>query len=239
MKKVLVSLFILAIFFGANAQDLEELLGQMAAAGGSVSYEEAYSFQTHVKMSLTDQGDNTMAYEGYLTKEGDATAILFSEGGANSVVVIDTKNNVVLLLSEDEGEKTGIAMGIDPEALSEMGEEMGKDIKKDDYAPFKTGKTKEILGYSCNEYIIIEDDSKVQMWVSPKLGEEIDQNLLNNEQVFGGAFLHAGKADGMVMEYNYTDENSGENRSLKITNLDLNARYSISTADFAIMSIGQ
>ncbi len=239
MKKALLSLSILALVFTVSAQDLEELLGQMATSGVSINYEKAYSFNTYVQMSLTNLGDKTIVYDGYLSKEGETTAILFTDGGANSVVVIDTKNNVVLLLSEDESEKTGIAMGIDPAVLSEVTDEMGKELKKDDYTPFKTGKTKDILGYTCDEYVIKEEASKVQMWVSPELGEKVNQDLLNNEQVFGGAFLHASGANGMVMEYNFTDENSGEDRSLKITKLDLKAKYSVSTDDYAIMSIGQ
>ncbi len=239
MKKALISLSMLALVFAVSAQDLEELLGQMTTADASVIYEKAYKFDSYVQMSLTNLGDKAVVYDGYLTKEGDATAILITDGGTNSVVVIDTKNNVVLLLSEDEGEKTGIAMGIDPEALSEVSGEMTNELKKDDYAPFKTGKTKDLLGYTCDEYVIKEDNSIIQMWVSPKLGKEIDQDLLSNEQVFGGAFLHASGANGMVMEYNFTDENSGENRSLKITKLDLKANYTVSTSDYAIMSIGQ
>ena len=235
MKKILISLSMLALVFGVNAQDLEDILGQMAASGASTTYEQAYIFSTYVQMSLTDNGNQTVVYDAYLNKAGDVTAILFSDGGAQSVVLIDTKNNAVLLLSEDEGEKTGIAMGYDPAALSEVSGE----INEDDYSSYKTGKTKDILGYSCDEYVIKEDGTKVQMWVSAKLGKEVEQDLLGNEQVFGGAFLHAARANGMVMEYNYTDENSGENRKLVITKLDLKAMYSVKTSEYAIMSMGQ
>ena len=238
MKKILISLSMLALVSGINAQDLEDLLGQLAGSGAKATYETSYEFNTYIQMSMSDQDDKTTVYEGYLSKDGKATAILFTDFGAKSVVLIDTRNNALLLLTEDEGEKTGLAMGFDPGALAEMSEGLRNEADHD-IEPSKTGKSKEILGYTCYEYLIEEEDGRVQMWVSPELGQEIDQHLLVNEQVFGSAFLHVANASGLVMEYNFSDNNSGERRSLKITGLDLKAGFSLSTEDYAIMSMGQ
>ena len=33
----------------------------------------------------------------------------------------------------------------------------------------KTGKTKKILGYTCNEYVATTDDGTSEMWVTKKI----------------------------------------------------------------------
>ena len=127
-------------------------------------------------------------------------------------------------------------MGIDPETLAEISSDV--EDGKESYAEFKTGKTKTILGYSCDEYLIKDGGTEARMWVSEKLGKVVNNEMLNNQQIFGGAFVHAAGMNGMVLEYNYLNSSSGDRVTMRVSKIDLNASKTIATGDYAVMSLG-
>ncbi|MEN8157239.1 MAG: DUF4412 domain-containing protein [Bacteroidota bacterium] len=238
MKKVLFAITMLAMVFSVSelrSQDLEEILGQVTDMKSKAVYASDYKFDTYLQLEISDMGDDNIVYDTYLTKDGSSYAVLFTEGGAKSVIVVDTKNSSILMLSDDEGEKTGVAMAVNPKAL----EEVTAEVKEGDisYADFKTGNTKEILGYKCVEYLIEEDGSTSRLWASEELGKEVEQDMLGNQHIFGGAFIHSTGMNGMVLEYHFTD--GSDTRTLKVTRIDLKASYSVNIGDYAVMSMGQ
>ncbi|MCP4312375.1 MAG: DUF4412 domain-containing protein [Bacteroidetes bacterium] len=239
MKKILFALSIMAMILSVQnvqSQDLEAILSQVATASKAV-YDQEYNFDSYMQMEISDQGDHTIVYDAYLSKDGSNYAIMFTDKGTKSVILVDTKNNCMLMLSEDDGEKVGVAMGIDPALLAEMADEVGEADKA--YADLKSGNTKTILGYSCDEYRVKEDGAEISLWISEKLGKEVAKEILANQQIFGGAFVHSAGMNGMVMEYIYKDDSSGENNTMKVTKIDLGAKNSIKVSDYAVMSIGQ
>lgn len=238
MKKVVVALSMLALAFSiqqAYAQDLEEILNQVAAAS-KANYKPEYRFDAYMQMEIIESGDKTILYDAFLMKDGGSYAVQFIMEGTRSLVLLDMENNAVLMLGEENGVKTGFAMGVDPEALAGFTGEVEENNQS--YAEFRTGRTKSILGYSCDEYLIRQDGAEVRIWVSEKLGKELSKELLNNQQIFGGAFMYAAGINGMAMEYIFKDPD-GDRMSMRITKLDMNASKSISTSDYAIMSMGQ
>jgi hypothetical protein len=241
MKKFMLALALLAVLGPVQklrSQDLEDILGQVTNAMTKAEYEEVYTFDAYMQLEISDLGNQTVIYDGYMTRDGSATAILFEMDGEITTVVLDTKLNSVLILSEADGEKNGVALAVNPEALSEIAEDIGKSLEHGNEKLLKTGKTKELLGYQCDEYLVKEDGSTVRMWVSEKLGKEIESDMLTNQQIFGGAFVHTAGTTGMVLEYHFKDEDSGEDRSMKVNKLDLEAKLKLKTGDYAIMTMG-
>ena len=239
MKKVLVALIMLVMilsFHEVRSQNLQEIIGQVADATSKAVYESDYKFDTYIRMEVSDLGDHQITYEAYLTKDGSVYAVLFNEGGDKSVILFDTKNNSVLMLSDAGGEKAGFAMAVNPEAL----EQLSPDIEESDqtYSDFKTGNTKSILGYTCNEYLIKEGDAEIHVWTSEELAKKVEKEMLDAQQLFGGVFGYTATMNGMVLEYNFAEKSSGEKSTMKVTGIDLNASYTISTGDYQVMSMG-
>lgn len=240
MKRLAIALILPALLLpvlSTNAQDIQDILSQMGAGTGKATYEKKYTFDTYIQMEVSDPGNTTLLYDAYVNKDGINYAVYFSQDGAKATVVFDGKNNSVLMLSEDDGEKTGIAMSVNPEMLAAMGEEFSEG--KDDYSPFKTGKSKSILGYKCNEYLIKQEGTEIHMWVSEELADKVSKEMLKNQQVFGGAFVYATTMNGMVMEYDYRDGDSGQRMTFLVTKIDLNASKSIDISGYSVMSLGQ
>lgn len=218
------------------SQDLQDIMGQLGAGVTEAKYKPAYKFDTYMQMEVSDNDDQKVTYNSYLTRDGSSYAVIFDADGAKSVIVFDTKNSTMLMLVENDGEKTGFAMGIDPEAFA--GEE-SDDEGDFSYESFKTGNTKTLLGYKCDEYLIKEEGSEVRVWSSEKLGKEVEKKMFKNQQIFGGAFVHAAGMDGMALEYDFKDLESGEHGIMKVTEIDLDSKKTINTSEYTVMSMGQ
>ena len=218
----------------------------MSAMGltGNVEHEEVYNFDAYIQMELTTYKkngnlDDQVLYDNYVHKQEADYAMEFKDKDATSTIVFDAKNNAMLILTESDGEKTGFATSIDPEAMAEQFadyEEEEADV--DSYRPYKTGKTKTILGYSCDEYMVQDEGTEVHMWVSEKLGKEVRKEWLGNQQTFGSMFVHAWALNGMVLEYDVIDED-GRKSVMQVTKIDLNHSHKVNTNGYTIMSMRQ
>ena len=211
---------------------------------GNVEHETEYNFDGHIQMEISNYKkngklDSQMLYDSYVHKEDADYAMEFSDDQSKSIMIFDTKNSAMLILTNSDGEKTGFATTIDPETLAEEAEayEEDSEVDSDPFNYKKTGKTKMILGYSCDEYLMEDEASEVRMWVSEKLGKEMRKEWLNNKQTFGAMFSSAYALNGMVMEYDFLDKEDGDKMVMQVTKLDLNHTHKVSTEGYNIMSM--
>ena len=226
----------------AEAQGNEAIMSAMGFSG-NVDHEEVYHFDAYIQMELTTYKkngklDDQVLYDNYLHKEDADYAMEFKDKDATSTIIFDTKNSAMLILSESDGNKTGFATTIDEEALADAVEEYAEEeVDPDSYKPVKTGKTKVILGYSCDEYLVEDEGAEVHMWVSEKLGKEMRKEWMKNQQTFGGLFVHAHATNGMVLEYDVVDSD-GSKSVMQVTKIDLNHSHKVNTNGYTIMSMG-
>lgn len=212
---------------------------------GNATYEDVYNFDAYIQMELTTfkkngKLDDQVVYDNYLHKEAADYAMVFRDKGDQSTIIFDTKNYTMLVLSDSDGEKAGFATTVDPEALAEQLEDYEEEetsTDMDSYKPVKTGRTKTILGYSCDEYMVEDEGSKVSMWVSEKLGREVRKEWMGNQQTFGTMFVHAQSMNGAVLEYDVVDQD-GSRSVMQVTKIDLNHSHKVDTQDYTIISMG-
>ena len=219
--------------------------GRGVAFTRNVEHETEYSFDAYIQMEITTYKkngnlDDQVVYDNYLHKEDADYAMVFKDGNDKSTIIFDTKNSAMLILSESDGEKTGFATTIDPEAMADLVEdyEEEEEVDMDSYRPMKTGKTKQILGYSCDEYLVKDEDIEVHMWVSEKLGKEMRKEWMSNKQTFGAMFTHAYALNGMVLEYDVMDKDGGKS-VMQVKKIDMNHSHKVNTSGYTIMSMRQ
>jgi hypothetical protein len=210
---------------------------------GNVAHEEVYNFDAYIQMEITTYKkngklDDQVVYDNYLHKEDADYAMVFTDKNDRSTIIFDTKNSAMLMLTESDGEKTGFATTIDPEAMAERVEAYAEEaeVDLDSYKPMKTGKTKQILGYSCDEYLLENEETEVRMWVSEKLGKEMRKEWMSNQQTFGSMFTHAAYMNGMVLEYDVVDK-GGQKSVMQVKKIDMNHSHKVNTGDYTIMSM--
>lgn len=143
MKKVILALAVSALIFpfsSLQAQDLEDIMSQIGAGMGKASYDDNYKFDTYIQMEVSGQGSSNVLYNAYLNRDGSNYALLFTQDGAESTVIFDATNKSILMLANDGGEKTGVALAVDPEILAAMNTKI--DETDESYEQYKTGKAK-------------------------------------------------------------------------------------------------
>jgi hypothetical protein len=208
----------------------------------NVPYEPAYKFDTYVQMEVRDfnkDGKETdfILYDSYVSNDAVDYAMVYTDKKDRTTIIFDSKNSAVLFLTDSDGEKMGIATEVEPEAMAEEMEEDEEGIES--LKPYKTGKSKQILGYSCDEYLIENEEMESHMWVCEKLGKQIRKEMLDQRNTFGAIFVHAAYADGMVLEYEELEKESGDRSLMQVTEIDLNHTHTISTREYPVMGVRQ
>lgn len=230
------------------------LMKAMGMSMGSADVKPVYEFDAFLEMTITNyedgkQEDESVVYKTYLDSRSLDYGMEFSEEENESVsfIIFDSENDLMLTLAESNGEKTGFAISFSSEQAAaieeayedEDVEEIDPETVTDPYEAYKTGKTKNILGYKCHEYRIENegDDGVVTMWVTEELNKDLRKDYLQSS-TFTGLFVHAYYTNGAVLEYIIEDPSENEKTVMTVTDIDMNKNNSISTQGYMIMNMG-
>lgn len=165
---------------------------QSSQGGG---YDESYSFTQKLSYEM----------ESYTEKKGGKMnmSYFYSDGAImttmpvqNISMIFDFGHETMIMLNE--GEKTAFVM---PSKTTEAAMSHQSEKSNATSTVTKTGKTKKILGYICDEYLILNEDTKSLVWVTTEIG--IDYNKA--AKVMGGqGNVNSGFGDlgdkGLMME---------------------------------------
>jgi len=232
----------------SNARFSNKVMMDALGLTGNVDYEPSYSFDAYIQMEISNYKkngslDDQMMYDNYVNKTKADYAMVFKNDNDQSTIVFDTKNSAMLILTDSDGEKTGFATTIDPEAMADLAEEYAEEEETVDldeaYNIKKTGKSKNILGYKCDEYLTEDESTEIHMWVSEELGKDMRKEWLKNKQTFGAMFSHAYALNGMVLEYDLLDKENGKKTVMLVTKIDMNHSHSVATGGYSVMSMRQ
>lgn len=185
-------------------------------------------FITHL-----NPGAQNMAYE---VVSGDIGS---SEQG---IFIIDSKNKAIILLNDNEEEKSGIVYGMGTffEDIGEMEFENVEDEEMPDNIfshpnVNKTGKTKSIAGYKCEQYTYTDDETESEFWITKELNT-------SSADFFGSLFKTSLYTNGMgwgyVMESISKDKRTGDENSMRVTKVDRNSRRSFDLTSYQITNLG-
>lgn len=237
---------------------MENLLGKMGISSEPVKYANAYIFDASMRINI-----KTFTKKGQVKSDGDMVSYLsdndeymayeFVSGDINvenapknkGVFILDYANHATLILSDDNNEKTGIAYGLaedfddetyDNEAYaddSEIDEEVDWDYTAANLK--KTGRTKNILGYKCEEYEYADEDTQGAVWITK------DYKAAHSTAVpsmFNWTSLTFGQTSGFLMASESTDLQSGEKSTMEVTEINNNKKTSFNTQQYEITNLG-
>jgi len=231
-------------------QRMQNILKGFGMSGEPVPLEESYSFdhliQMHVE-SFDKKGNKegegefithfnpdtkSMAYEmisGDMSRPGEGT------------IIIDIENGAIIIMGDDEGEKTGVAYGMGTffNSIGESYEEADVESTPQTYLSnpnvTKTGRTKSIAGYKCEEYRYNDEDTESFVWITEdlRLGA---QDYINS--LYKTSLYSQGIPWGCMMEVTSTDKQTGEKSFMQVTRVDKNSRKHFSLSDYQINNLG-
>ena len=226
---------------------LEEMMKKMGISSDPVVYADTYIFTSSMKINIKtvnkkgktisdgemvsylSQNDKQMAYE-FVSGDIDVKNAPKNKG----VIILDFANQSTLILSNDNKEKSGIAYGI-PDLFKENAN--SESFDNEDTTPIykKTGRTKSILGYKCDEYEYSDESTKGTFWVTNDYKAARSSGL---PALFNRTGVTFGNANGFLMASESTNLKSGEKSSMEVTEINPKQEVRFSTKEYQITNMG-
>ena len=234
---------------------MQRFMKGMGMSGEPVPIDDSYNFNSKLQMHVE-------SYDGKGKKESDGEFITYiNPGGENfayqfiggdmeqngdGMFIMDFKNQAMIILSDKNGEKSGIVYGFDAQGISDsiMNDEAYKDMDQGDVkdmpmSPYvkKTGRTKTIEGYHCEEYKYDnpEDETKATFWISKDV--DIETRDFMGTLMRSATYSH-GMPWGFVMESESEDTRTGEKTMMKVTEIDTKSNTRFDLSNYQITNLG-
>lgn len=212
----------------------------------NAKYDEAYVFPLSLTMHITSYEENggkknesDIRYFINSAKNCFATNVGEDERRKKKkndemLIIYDYKANTMLMLNMTE--KTGMAININAFMSGENIEKREKGghpaaKTKSSMSCKRTGKTKTIQGYPCEEYICTDEDrnTRSEVWITTKIPMNIAQSGARGPMAaYWGSTSSLG---GMMMEGHFYKDNQLES-SIEVTDINPHADMKIKTTDF-------
>jgi hypothetical protein len=207
----------------------------------NVKIEPEYKFPVSMNMhntSYTKGGKKEeMDMRYYLNTADNKIGVKMTGQRKNSeemLIIYDTKANAMIMLNE--AKKTGMAMSMNAfmsgEAIKKR-EEGGASPEggKTTTSCKKTGKTRTIQGYSCEEYVCVDEEKKTrsEIWVTNKISADL--SIASMRSPMAGYFGRTQGVGGMMMEASFYKEDKLE-MTMQVTEINTSADIVIKTGDY-------
>jgi hypothetical protein len=235
---------------GQREQRMQNILKGSGMSGEPVPLEDSYSYNYLIQMhieSFDKSGEKEEEGEFITHFNPDTKSMAYEmisgdmSGAEEGTIIIDIENGAIIILGEDESKKTGIAYGMSSffNSIGESYEETDIESTPQTYLAnpnvTKTGRTKSIAGYKCEEYRYNDEDTESFVWITKdlRLGARDYFSSLYKTSLYS-----QGIPWGCMMEVTSTDKQTGEKSFMQVTRVDKNSRKHFSLSDYQINNLG-
>lgn len=211
---------------------LNGMLGDMMS-GKEVKTKDSYTFNVTATMQVTDHtkknGETMQMIQSY-----GKNALMSELENPKNTIINDLENEAAIMI--DPSDNTAKVMSLS--FMKKMMKQEPTD-ESDTAEMTKTGETKTINGYTCHQYIITDEDLKVDAWFAPEVNFDYNDYLSGLNKMFGNKKSNAtsllNEGQGYVMEM--TMFNKGEKQTeMKITELS-EIPTTINMSDYTIQKM--
>ncbi|MBE0676436.1 MAG: hypothetical protein IH591_17405 [Bacteroidales bacterium] len=188
-------------------------LASMGLGFGEVTlkYNDTYKFSGRIVMEMEtfSEGESngkllyTILYnENSLSSAIEMKDISKESEDGNATFIFDLENKCFLMLSESDGQKSGLISPIADESISQPEPEVTEpaDVAVDDTylgAYKKTGRSKTIAGYKCDEYVASYPENEVEtsMWFTRDMKQKLNSRGMATAGIpgwYSGSYIYGG-----------------------------------------------
>jgi len=240
---------------GDNTSADQGSQGQSGAGFGKLfgnkidlKYNENYSFTSRIYM-VTESYDKKdvikmdffMYYSANYPSVGVETKTITDEKGevapVTAVMVMDGENKSFLMLTDLNGMKMGMISAVpDSNNLQTPSDKKGKKSTPPTFT--KTGNTREIAGYKCDEYTYVSNEDKTsgKVWFTKDANLKIDKRGWNNS----GMAAYYGNPqfnNGIILANEAYDEKGKLTLKSETKEINPNFPHSISVTGYTLRQI--
>ncbi len=216
----------------------------LAGMGEPVDTEDEYDFFGHIvfEMTSTDEKGKSadpVLMKSFLSKSADYTGMEIVDpknAEAMTTMVFDLKNQASIVFLDNKGNKSSFAFKMDLDDVDELIEDQA-ETNLNDITLEKTGRTKDILGYDCEEYHVRSEDGEGYYWVTEEpIGGyssfwSSNSPMMTSKAQEKYAEYLKNMPKGNFMEMTYTSEESGT-IDMKVTEIEESAPKSLTMAEY-------
>ena len=189
-----------------------------------------YSFTHKYVMEIKDK-KNTTSITYYLTNSGNYLGYKMGQKNNDEMLmVMDGSKNTVFTFMTMNNDKTMMAINFNFENTT------NNEIEEQNINIEKTGRTKTILNYLCEEFKVSGDDIEGSIWVTQNAGIQF-LNLtdgVKGKKSFNSAWLNY--AEGLVMEMDMTDTSKRKPEKITMSCIALDkVTFNINTSNYKSM----
>ena len=222
MKSLIASVFSLCGLAG--------LFGQSA----DLTVKFQHEIVTEMRMYENDALQGSFDYRFLTNNEAGEIGMIgemdFQGQQINSKAIYNSKEGHMLMLIDQAGMKMGMSMKLDPAQYAE-------DNDMGDIQVKKTGRSKEIMGYQCDEYEITSESAFIVVWITPELDLPEFYNALGATDPGNNQFQDIPEGFMMEMKMWPKGKDSKESMELEVTEINLNQPHEISSTGYQIMEM--
>lgn len=233
---------------GSNA--LEGMMGGMMEPANT---ESEYSFTGYMIMEVTStekkgKSEDPVRINYLLSKEPEFMGMNFNDPKKpenTTTTIMDSKNQAMVMLISSDGQKSSFAMKMDYNEMQDMvDEEAEEQLENPDYKLSKTGNTKTILGYDCEEWLVVSDDGEGRYWITEKPIEGLSMfspqsnPMVSDKTMDRYTSMFANAPKGSFMEMIFTDTD-GAVTDMKVVEIETNSPRKYTMSEFPNMLSGK
>lgn len=230
--------------------DYQNQLNQMMIAGSeSVPIEDSYSFDKQVMYKMEISGEDKPSIVNYEMWFSDSSEYMATRVQGNEspdsrdmpssmLSILDEKNKAMIIIMQEQK----IAQVLSMDKIKDIAiEENEKDSVQTDFNSIKkSGRTKKILGHTCEEFISTNESNTFSFWVTQEL-EMFQKNMFFNiSQSLGGNSFSTvpEEAKGFMMEMQFENTETNEKGSMTVIDIQT-LENNINMNEYQLMSLGQ
>lgn len=230
-----------------QAKDNEQLLNSFMQSGENISIEEVYSFDTNVIMQMIVEDEKEITkidYSMWFTKSNSymATEIqsMDSKKSKNNKMpkgiftVIDDDNQAMVIIMEEQK----MAQTISMESIKNIAIEESENNDSTPPKIVKTGRSKKILGYHCEEFESTTEEGKMIIWITQDI-RLFQKNMFANlnKSLGNNPFQNIPEAaKGFMMEMHFNNANNKEKSSMIVKEISKKNK-TIHIKDYQLMNL--
>jgi hypothetical protein len=221
--------------------------------GRPANIKDKYDYSGNLLMTVETwdedgKSDGEVLYTTHYTSDNKGYAMDFkSKDKGDSRMIFDYENQVMIILGDNGKDKSGMVMAIGPNVTVQDSAvttattgntTTTANSNVTDYNSYyssykKTGQSKKISGYNCDEYVYEDAENKASYWMTNDLSADLWANMFNSYTITA---VYAGRPNGFIMEWNNESKASKQKSHMVVKEVNKNQSSSFSTIGYTFMS---